>query len=148
MVERLPHTIPQWLLHHAEVRGARPAIREKQFGIWRGWSWAEVGREVEALAHGLAAQGFRRGDKLAIICYTSGTTGRPKGVMLSQGNLVGAAGAAARFDGLTEHEEILAYLPMAWVGDNFFTVGQAFVTGFTVNCPESAETVMLDLKEI
>jgi long-chain acyl-CoA synthetase len=262
-------TIPQLLLHHAATRGARPAIREKGLGIWQSWNWSAVKAEVELIAHGLAALGFKRGDKLAIvgdnrpqlywsmvaaqalggvpvpvyqdsvademqyvlehaearfavvedqeqvdklisikdrcptletivyrdprgmrhydkpflrsyddlvaqgrerlarepgffaaevaagkpedlaiICYTSGTTGRPKGVMLSQANLVEAARAGCGFEGLTDREEVLAYLPMAWVGDNFFSIGQAFVAGFTINCPESADTVMLDLREI
>ena len=55
------------LLEHARVRPERPANREKDYGIWQSWSWAEVAAEVEALACGLAALGFRRGDKLAII---------------------------------------------------------------------------------
>src|SRR5437763_10862772 len=60
-------TFPKLLLEHARVRPGRPANREKDYGIWQSWSWAEVAAEVEALACGLAASGFRRGDKLAII---------------------------------------------------------------------------------
>src|SRR6266850_7640286 len=60
-------TFPKLLLEHALVRADRPANREKDYGIWQSWSWAEVAAEVEALACGLAAMGFRRGDKLAII---------------------------------------------------------------------------------
>ena len=62
-----PDTFPKLLLEHARVRPDRPANREKDYGIWQSWSWAEVAAEVEALASGLAASGFRRGDKLAII---------------------------------------------------------------------------------
>ena len=62
-----PDTFPKLLLEHARVRPERPANREKDYGIWQSWSWAEVAAEVEALACGLAASGFRRGDKLAII---------------------------------------------------------------------------------
>ena len=62
-----PDTFPKLLLEHARVRSDRPANREKDYGIWQSWSWAEVAAEVEALACGLAAMGFRRGDKLAII---------------------------------------------------------------------------------
>jgi long-chain acyl-CoA synthetase len=62
-----PDTFPKFLLEHARVRAERPANREKDYGIWQSWSWAEVAAEVEALACGLAAMGFRRGDKLAII---------------------------------------------------------------------------------
>src|SRR6267154_390703 len=60
-------TFPKLLLEHALVRPDRPANREKDYGIWQSWSWADVAAEVEALACGLAAMGFRRGDKLAII---------------------------------------------------------------------------------
>src|SRR5580704_2231747 len=62
-----PDTFPKLLLEHARVRPGRPANREKDYGIWQSWSWAEVAAEVEALACGLWASGFRRGDKLAII---------------------------------------------------------------------------------
>jgi long-chain acyl-CoA synthetase len=84
----------------------------------------------------------------AIICYTSGTTGTPKGAMLSHRNLIVTARNAADFEGLGADEEILSYLPMAWVGDHVFSYAQSIVTGFTANCPESAATVLLDLKEI
>ena len=62
-----PDTFPKLLLDHARVRPHRPANREKDYGIWQSWNWAEVAAEVEALACGLSAMGFRRGDKLAII---------------------------------------------------------------------------------
>ena len=88
------------------------------------------------------------GGDLAIMVYTSGTTGRPKGVMLSADNLIQTAPNAADWEGLTDDDEMLAYLPMAWVGDHFFSVGQAFTHGFCVACPESAETVLQDLREI
>src|SRR5438093_11402513 len=87
-------------------------------------------------------------DDIAIICYTSGTTGAPKGAMLSHRNLITTARNAAHFEGLGEDEEVLSYLPMAWVGDHVFSYAQAIVTGFTINCPESAATVLADLKEI
>jgi long-chain acyl-CoA synthetase len=87
-------------------------------------------------------------DDIAIICYTSGTTGAPKGVMLSHRNLILTARNAAGREGLRSDEEVLAYLPMAWVGDHIFSYAQSIVTGFTVNCPESAATVLPDLREI
>jgi long-chain acyl-CoA synthetase len=95
----------------------------------------------DALAKGSA-------DDVAIICYTSGTTGTPKGAMLSHRNLILTARNAVAREGLRADEEILAYLPMAWVGDHIFSYAQSIVAGFTVNCPESAETVLHDLKEI
>ncbi|MDX1819714.1 MAG: AMP-binding protein [Paracoccaceae bacterium] len=83
-----------------------------------------------------------------VMLYTSGTTGKPKGVVLSNRNIIESAQNSSDFDKLGPGEEILAYLPMAWVGDFIFSVGQAYWTGFCVNCPESAETMMTDLREI
>ncbi|MEM8848900.1 MAG: AMP-binding protein [Pseudomonadota bacterium] len=88
------------------------------------------------------------GATTCVMLYTSGTTGRPKGVVLSHDNIVKTSVASAEFDGLRQTDDILAYLPMAWVGDFIFSVGQAMVTGFCVNCPESADTVMHDMREI
>ncbi len=89
-----------------------------------------------------------RADDLAVICYTSGTTGNPKGVMLSHRNLIVTGQNAAAQEGLRSEDEVLAYLPMAWVGDHIFSYAQCILTGFAVNCPESAATVLHDLKEI
>ena len=80
--------------------------------------------------------------------YTSGTTGQPKGVMLTYDNVVISARNAIAFDKLTEKDEILAYLPMAWVGDHIFSYAQSYVAGFCVSCPESGATVLNDLREI
>jgi long-chain acyl-CoA synthetase len=84
----------------------------------------------------------------AVICYTSGTTGSPKGAMLSYRNLIEMARIATAREGLGPDDEALAYLPMAWVGDHMLSYAQAIVAGFTINCPESAATVLHDLKEI
>jgi long-chain acyl-CoA synthetase len=262
-------TFPKLLLENARIRGDKPAIREKDFGIWQSWTWGQAAAEIRALACGLAAQGLKPGDKLAIIgdnrphlywamvaaqcvgavpvpvyqdsvademqyifehaearfaivenqeqvdklleikdrtpaletiiyeeprglrhydqtflhryrdiqdkgrafdtanpdffadavgratgtdiaimLYTSGTTGRPKGVMLSFDNLILTARNSVAQEGLTENEEMVAYLPMAWVGDNIFSVGQSYVAGFCISCPESSETLLEDLREI
>jgi long-chain acyl-CoA synthetase len=87
-------------------------------------------------------------DDVGIMLYTSGTTGKPKGVCLTHAAMLAAAFGAIGFDKLTANEEILSYLPMAWVGDYLFSCAQALVAGFTVNCPESGETVLTDLREI
>ena len=84
----------------------------------------------------------------SIILYTSGTTGRPKGVVLSHENLLVTARNTNEFDGITADDEVLAYLPMAWVGDNVFSFAMGLVAAFCVNCPESANAVAQDLREI
>ncbi|WP_341913555.1 AMP-binding protein [Ferrovibrio terrae] len=262
-------TIPKFFAYNAQHRRDRPAMREKDLGIWQTWTWGEVDAKVRDMVGGLAAMGFRRGDKLtiigdnrpelywamaatqalggipvpvyqdsvadeiqyvidhaearfaivenqeqvdkllsirdrlpgletiiysdprglrhytepflrslsdlttqgaaynqahpgfveaeiakgngsdiSIICYTSGTTGRPKGVMLSHDNVVRSANLAIAFDKLNENDQILAYLPMAWVGDNFLSYVEGAVAGFCMNCPESADTVLQDLREV
>src|SRR5262249_59808416 len=87
-------------------------------------------------------------DDVAIICYTSGTTGSPKGTMLTHRKMIVMGRNAIEREGLRSDEEVLAYLPMAWVGDHIFSYAQSILAGFTVNCPESAGTVLHDLKEI
>src|SRR5229473_3369654 len=204
-------TFPKLLLDRARRHGDRPAMREKELGIWQSWSWAAAAREVEDFATGLAGLGFRRGDKLgiagdnrlplleaivyddprgmrhyaypflhafdavqergrrfaaanpdflageiakgkgadlAIMVYTSGTTGQPKGVMLTFDNVIIMARSAIASEGLREDDEVLAYLPMAWVGDHVFSFAQSYCAGFCVSCPESGATVMIDLKEL
>ncbi|MCV2866695.1 long-chain fatty acid--CoA ligase [Defluviimonas sp. WL0075] len=87
-------------------------------------------------------------DHPCVMLYTSGTTGKPKGVVLSNRNIIMTSKNSAEFDHLRQTDEVLAYLPMAWVGDFIFSIGQALWTGFTVNCPENASTMMNDLREI
>ncbi|MDP1980789.1 MAG: AMP-binding protein [Undibacterium umbellatum] len=87
-------------------------------------------------------------DDTAVMLYTSGTTGKPKGVCQSHRSFMTAAMGGMEFDELTADEDILSYLPMAWVGDHLFSFAQAMAAGFTVNCPESSETVLTDLREV
>ena len=262
-------TLPKLLLDNARRRGRRAAFREKDYGIWQQWTWAQAADEIRALACGLAALGLKRGDKLttvgdnrprlywavvatqaiggvpvpvyqdsvaaemgkvlahagvrfaiaenqeqvdklieikeicpeleliiysdprglkhysqpylksyaevqemgrafatanpdfldanvargqggdiALIAYTSGTTGQPKGVVLTFANLIETARNAAQLDRLGENEEMLSYLPMAWIGDIIFSLGQSYVCGFCISCPESGSTVLPDMREI
>ena len=87
-------------------------------------------------------------DDVAAMFFTSGTTGNPKGVVHSHGSMIDRAQAGAEFDHLTSAEDVLAYLPPAWIGQNIFSYAQWLVCGYVVNCPESAATVTIDLKEI
>ncbi|MBS4019448.1 MAG: AMP-binding protein [Dechloromonas sp.] len=87
-------------------------------------------------------------DDVSVMLYTSGTTGKPKGVCQTHASFIAAARGGIEVDRLTADEDILSYLPMAWVGDHLFSFAQAMVAGFTINCPESGETVMTDLREI
>ncbi len=126
-MRKYDHTRMNALAHvQAEGRAAEPRL----------------GAELDALTAGL---GY---DDTCVMLYTSGTTGKPKGVVLSNRNIIETAKNTAGFDKLQQREEVLAYLPMAWVGDFIFSVGQAYWAGFTVNCPEGAQTMMTDLREI
>ena len=262
-------TFPHLLLQHAAQRPDAVALREKEYGIWQTWTWADVARDVRHMACGLAALGLAKGQNLAFISdnrphvymgflavqsigavpiplyqdavaqemcfviqdaelafafaenqeqvdkllevrtqcprlthvwyddprglrnydepglaaldalvaagarfasahpgffaaevakaqpddvaamfFTSGTTGQAKGVVHTHRSLLDRARAGAEFDALTAREEVLAYMPPAWVGQNIFSYAQWLACGFVVNCPESANTVMIDLKEI
>ncbi|MDJ0778828.1 MAG: AMP-binding protein [Gammaproteobacteria bacterium] len=89
-----------------------------------------------------------KGSDTGIMLYTSGTTGNPKGVVLSNDNVIVTARNGILREQLTDREEVLAYLPMAWVGDNLFSYAQSYVAGFCVSCPEDGSTVAHDLREI
>jgi long-chain acyl-CoA synthetase len=85
---------------------------------------------------------------VAAMFFTSGTTGNPKGVVHTHNSLLDRASVGARFDKLTPADEVLAYLPPAWIGQNIFSYAQWLAVGYVVNCPESAATVTIDLKEV
>jgi long-chain acyl-CoA synthetase len=262
-------TLPRLLVRNAREFGRRPAMREKDRGIWQAWSWRDYHDHVRDLALGLAALGFKRGDRLSVIgdnrprlyaaqlaaqclggvsvpvyqdsiarelafvwnhaevsvivaedqeqvdkvlalrhelpalrcviyddprgmlayrhewlksfadveamgreratrdaavfereielgktedvafvCYTSGTTGNPKGAMISHANAIETARMAVASEIFEIEDDYLAYLPMAWMGDAFYTLVMSLYVGFTVNCPESPETVQRDLREL
>ena len=110
----------------------------------------EAGQKLATSQPGLflAEVGKTRPDDVAAMFFTSGTTGNPKGVVHTHISLLDRAMAGAAFDKLTANEEVLAYLPPAWIGQNIFSYAQWLACGYVVNCPESASTVTIDLKEV
>ena len=110
----------------------------------------EIGREYDRVHPGFFEAEVAKGsaDDVSIMLYTSGTTGKPKGVCQTHHAFIVSARGGCGFDKLGPEESILSYLPMAWVGDHLFSYAQWLVAGFTINCPESADTVMTDMREI
>ncbi|MBL8329595.1 MAG: AMP-binding protein [Rubrivivax sp.] len=145
-----------------EVRERAPQLQRIWFDNPRGLrNYDEPGLAAldDLLKQGEAAHGADAGffdtqvaritpQDVAAMFFTSGTTGNPKGVVHTHFTLLDRAVAGARFDKLTEREEVLAYMPPAWIGQNIFSYAQWLACGYVVNCPESAATVNIDLKEI
>ena len=109
-----------------------------------------LGREFGALHPGYVEAEIAKGrpDDVALLCYTSGTTGKPKGAMLSHRNLIASASAFLAQTDIESGDDWLAYLPMAWIGDALYTLVVQMIVGFACNCPESPETVQRDLREL
>lgn len=145
-----------------EIRGQCPQLAQIIYDDPRGLrNYAEAGlQSLDALLD--TGRGFSAGrpdffraevekakpDDVAAMFFTSGTTGNPKGVVHTHNTLLDRAKAGADFDRLTSFEEVLAYLPPAWIGQNIFSYAQWLACGYVVNCPESASTVTIDLKEV
>ena len=145
MQEALPQVPTLKHIYYDDPRGLR-----NYEGVTSFDRLLEIGREFDRTHPGFfdaeVAEG--RPDDVSVMLYTSGTTGKPKGVRQTHRAFIAAADGARAFDGLGPDDSTLSYLPMAWVGDHLFSFAQWVVVGFTINCPESGETVMTDLREI
>lgn len=145
-----------------EIREQVPLVRRVIYWDERGlWNyddpWLVRFEQVQALGQAVAEQkpGYfeelvarGRGEDTAILCYTSGTTGQPKGVMLSQGNLIDNHLAVAEIDPRRETDNHLSFLPLAWISEHVLGVAAHVIAGQIVNFPEKPETVQADLREI
>src|SRR6266498_774548 len=144
------------------LREQLPALKFVIYDDPRGMShyrfeWLRSFGDVEELGRKFGAEhpGYfeaevdqGRPEDVAMIAYTSGTTGNPKGAMLTQANAVATAQTFMETEDIRVDDEWLAYLPMAWVGDAFYTLVLSLAVGFCCNCPESPETVQRDLREL
>ena len=126
-------------LRHYDQPGLMSYEKLRELG--RAFDAANVGYYDRAVASGEATD-------VGVILYTSGTTGRPKGVCQTHASFIAAGRGGVETDRLGPGDNIMSYLPMAWVGDHLFSVAQWLVGGFTLNCPESSATVMNDMREI
>ena len=145
MVEAVPRVPTLKHIYYDDPRGLRNY--ENVTGFDR---LLEIGREYDRAHPGFFDGEVARGraDDVSVMLYTSGTTGKPKGVCQTHHAFIVSAQGGSKFDNLGPGDSILSYLPMAWVGDHLFSYAQWLVAGFTINCPESGDTVMTDLREI
>ncbi len=146
----------------AALREQLPALRVVIYDDPRGMlhykhDWLKSFSEVEALGRefakthaGYFESAIEQGkaEDVAFVCYTSGTTGNPKGAMITHANALETAKMAMHAEDFRVDDDYLAYLPMAWMGDAFYTLVMSVVVGFATNCPESPETVQRDLREL
>ncbi len=110
----------------------------------------ERGRQLDAQQPTLFEANVARGQgsDVAMFCFTSGTTGDPKAVMLSHHNGLFMAENFLQVDEITDSDELVSFLPFAWAGEQIMAVFVALMTGCTVNFPENSETLQHDLREI
>ncbi len=145
MLEALPEVPTLAHLYYDDPRGLR-----NYSGVTSYEALTALGREYDRTHPGFfdAAVAAVKPDDVSVMLYTSGTTGKPKGVRQTHAAFLAAADGSIAFDHLTPDDSILSYLPMAWVGDHLFSYAQWVACGFTINCPESGDTVLTDLREI
>ncbi len=145
MLEAMPQVPTLAHIYYDDPRGLR-----NYEGVTSFARLQEKGREFDRAHPGWYEAEVAKGrpSDVSVMLYTSGTTGKPKGVCQAHAAFIAAARGGCSFDGLTADDSVLSYLPMAWVGDHLFSIAQWLEAGFTINCPESGDTVMTDLREI
>jgi long-chain acyl-CoA synthetase len=145
MLEAMPQVATLAHVYYDDPRGLR-----NYEGVTSYERLQEIGREYDKAHPGFYESEIAKGktEDVSVMLYTSGTTGKPKGVCQTHRAFIEAGRGGCEFDHLTADDSILSYLPMAWVGDHLFSYAQAMVAGFTINCPESGDTVLTDLREI
>jgi len=145
LLEARPHVPSLAHLYYDDPRGLR-----NYAGVTSYDELARIGRDFDRAHPSFFDDSIARGDAhdVSIMLYTSGTTGKPKGVRQTHHAFIAAARGGCEFDRLGPKDSVLSYLPMAWVGDHLFSYAQWLYAGFTINCPESQDTVMTDLREI
>jgi len=150
MLEARPQVPTLAHVIYDDPRGMRNYAGAGYAGVASYDSLVEAGRRHDEAHPGFFDAEVAKGrpDDVSVMLYTSGTTGKPKGVRQSHHAFIMSAEGGAGFDRLTADDSVLSYLPMAWVGDHLFSYAQWLVAGFTINCPESGDTVMIDLREI
>jgi len=150
-VDKLLEIMPQCpKLKHVYFDDPRGLRNYAQVELMSYASLQTLGREFDTRNPEFFLAEVERGQAsdIAAMFFTSGTTGNAKGVVLTHQSLITAGRTGAEMEGLTPDEEVLAYLPPAWIGQNIFSYTQPLVVGFCVSCPESAATVMTDMREI
>jgi long-chain acyl-CoA synthetase len=145
--DRVPHLHK---IFYDEPRGFRDYDHSRLVAIHDVIEDGRAALAADAALGGQIDEIIRQGEgsDISIILYTSGTTGASKGVMLSARGCIDAATDTVRFDRLTDNDMVLAYLPLAWVGDHYLNYAQGLVAGFCMACPESGETIEQDRREI
>ncbi|HVE48789.1 MAG TPA: AMP-binding protein [Casimicrobiaceae bacterium] len=145
LVEAKPQVPTLTHIYYVDPRGMRHYEGVTSFAALQA-----LGRDYDREHPGFFDSEVEKGktDDVSVMLYTSGTTGKPKGVRQTHAAFIAAASGGVAFDKLGPNDSVLSYLPMAWVGDHLFSIAQWVYAGFTTNCPESADTVMTDLREI
>ena len=145
--DRVPHL--QKIVYD-ETRGLDDYDHSRLFAIHDVIKDGRAALAADTVLGGQIDEFLRQGNgsDVAIILYTSGTTGASKGVTLSMQGCIDAATDTVRFDRLTDDDVVFAYLPLAWVGDHYLNYAQGLVAGFCTACPENGETIEQDRREI